>query len=199
MRPAAFLGVVALLCSAPAVATAQTAAQRFAYVNTQLILQAAPGRTEAQATFEKDYLSLEAQAKKLTDSLQVLTAAFQKEEPGLSPQARDNRIKALRERETEFEGRVQKLREQAQQREAELMQPVIDNVKKVLEDFRAENNYTFIFDVAQGSVIVAADKNLDVTERVVAKLRLSAPKTTAKPAGPTTLPAGISTKKPPAQ
>ena len=186
MRPAAFLGVVALLCSAPAVATAQTAAQRFAYVNTQLILQAAPGRTEAQA-------------KKLTDSLQVLTAAFQKEEPGLSPQARDTRIKALRERETEFEGRVQKLREQAQQREAELMQPVIDNVKKVLEDFRAENNYTFIFDVAQGSVIVAADKNLDVTERVVAKLRLSAPKTTAKPAGPTTLPAGISTKKPPAQ
>ena len=91
MRPAAFLGVVALLCSAPAVATAQTAAQRFAYVKTQLILQAAPGRTEAQATFEKDYLSLEAQAKKLTDSLQVLTAAFQKEEPGLSPQARDRR------------------------------------------------------------------------------------------------------------
>jgi outer membrane protein len=199
MRPAAFAGVVALLCSVPAIATAQTAAQRFAYVNTQLILQAAPGRTEAQSAFEKDYQSLESQAKKLTDSLQVLTAAFQKDEPGLSPQARDTRIKSLRERETEFEGRVQKLREQAQQREAELMQPIIDNVKKVLEDFRQENNYTFIFDVAQGSVIVAADKNLDVTDRVVAKLRLSAPKTTPKPAGPTTAPAGLSTKKPPAQ
>lgn len=198
MRPAAFLGAVTLVFSVSAVASAQTAAQRFAYVNSQAILQAAPGRAEAQQTFEKEYQTLESQATKLTDSLRVLTVAFQKEEPGLSPQAREARIKTLRDRETEFEGRVQKLREQASQREAELMQPIIDVVKKVLEDFRTENNYTFIFDVAQGSVIVAADKNLDVTDRVIAKLRLSAPKTTAKPAGPTTSPAGI-TKKPPTQ
>lgn len=198
MRSAAYLGVVALLCSVSAVAPAQTAAQKFAYVNTQIILQQAPGRTEAAEAFQKEYVTLEAQATKLTDSLRVLSAAFQKEEPGLSPQAREARIKTLRDRETEFEGRVQKLREQAQQKEAELMEPIIENIKKVLEDFRTENNYTFIFDVAQGSVIVAADKNLDVTDRVVAKLRLSAPKAAAKPAGPTTSPAGI-TKKPPTQ
>jgi outer membrane protein len=198
MRPAAFVGVLALLFGASAVAPAQTTAAKFAYVNSQIILQAAPGRSEAEVAFQKDYQGLEAQAKKLTDSLQVLTVAFQKEEPGLSPQVRESRMKVLRDRENEFENKVQALREQAQQREAELMQPIIDNIKKVLEDFRAENGYTFIFDVAQGTMIVAADKNLDVTERVVAKLRLSAPKTTAKPAGPTTVPAGI-TKKPPTQ
>ncbi len=187
MRTSVFVGFTMMLCGATTVASAQTAVPRFAYVNSQVILQSAPGRNEAEAAFQKEYQALEAQAKKLTDSLQALTVAFQKDEPGLSPQAREARIKVLRDHETEFDGKVQRLREQAQQKEAELMQPIVDNVKKVLEDFRTENSYTFIFDVGQGSVIVAADKNLDVTERVIAKLRLSAP----KPAGPTTSPAGI--------
>ncbi len=194
MRSSSFVGVFTLLLGVSVSASAQTSAQRFAYVNSQVILQQAPGRSEAEQAYQKEYQTLEAQANKLTDSLKTLTAAFQKDEPGLSPQAREARIKILRDRETEFEGRVQRMREQAQQKEAELMQPIVDNVKKALEDFRTENNYTFIFDVGQSSVIVAADKNLDVTERIVAKLRLSAPKVD-KPAGPTTSPAGI--RRPP--
>jgi len=65
-----------------------------------------------------------------------------------------------------------------------------------------EGGYSFIFDVAAGTFIVSADKNLDITERVMAKMRLSAPKAApaAKPApaGPTSAPAGI-TKKPPTE
>ena len=197
MRSAAIVGVLALIGSV-SVAEAQTAPQKFAYVNSQAILQSAPGRAEAEAAFQKDFQSIEGQAKKLADSLQVLTAAFQKEEPALSPPAREARLKTLRDRETEFEGKMQQLREQAQNREQELMQPIIDNIKKALEDFRTENGYTFIFDVAQGSMIVAADKNLDVTDRVVAKLRLSAPKVAPRTTGPAPAAAGV-TKKPPPQ
>jgi len=56
---------------------------------------------------------------------------------------------------------------------------------------------------------VSADKNLDITDRVVSKLRLSAPRAApgaakppaAKPpaAGPTSAPAGLNTKKPPTE
>lgn len=197
MRLAPIAGAFALLTSV-SIADAQTAPQKFAYVNSQALLQAAPGRAEAEVAFQKEFQSLEGQAKKLADSLQVLTAAFQKEEPGLSPQAREARLKTLRDRESEFEGKMQQLREQAQQREQDLMQPIIENIKKALEDFRSENGYTFIFDVAQGSMIVAADKNLDVTDRVMAKLKLSAPKAPPRTTGPAPAAAGV-TKKPPPQ
>ena len=84
------------------------------------------------------------------------------------------------------------------------MQPILENVRKVLDELRTEGGYSFIFDVSAGSFIVSADKNLDITDRVVSKLKLSAPKmapkAAAKPAlGPASAPAGVTTKKPPTQ
>ena len=38
------------------------------------------------------------------------------------------------------------------------MGPIMDNVRKVIEDYRSENGYSFIFDTAQGGFVVAVDK-----------------------------------------
>lgn len=199
MRLSYVVGACALLLGAPSLASAQTA-QKFAYVNSQALLQQAPGAGEAQLTLQKELETMRAQATKLQDSLKALDDAFKKEEVSLSPTAKEARLKALNEKQTEFQDRIQKMQDQAQQREGELMQPVLDNVRKVLDDVRMEGGYSFIFDVAAGSFIVSADKNLDITDRVLAKLRLSAPKAAAKPTtGPTTAPAGLSTKKPPTE
>ena len=54
-------------------------------------------------------------------------------------------------------------------------------MKLAIEDVRVEGGYAFIFNADQGSPIVAADKNLDITDRVLAKLR-SAPAPTSRPA-----------------
>ena len=51
------------------------------------------------------------------------------------------------------------------------MQPILDRVKEAIEDMRVEGGYSMIFNADQGSPIVAVDKNLNVTERVLAKLR----------------------------
>ncbi len=196
MRSFLFNSAVALALLVPASAHAQAAAQKFAFVNTQLILQAAPGATEAQAQFQKDVESLRAQVQALSDSLAALEEEYTTAAPALSPTARDARLKALTEKKTGFEQRAEALNQQAEQRQFELMQPIMDNVRKALDDLRIEAGYAFIFDVANSSFIVAADKNLDVTERVIAKLR-TMPKAAAAPAaGPTTRPAGVQAKPP---
>jgi len=201
MRLSSFVGACALVLGVPALASAQ--GQKFAYVNSAAILQSAPGRTEAEAQFDKDMTSMRAAVQKLSDSLNTLQEVYAKEEVSLSPAAKEARLKTLREKQADYQERVQKLQEQAQAREAELMQPIMDNVRKVLDDIRAEGGFAFIFDVAAGSLIVSADKNLDITDRVVSKLRLAAPRaapTAAKPAaGPTSAPAGLNTKKPPTE
>ncbi len=192
MRLFVIAGACAVLLGASAAVRPVSAqpAQKFAFINSQALVASAPGRAEAEAQFEKEMETLRSQVQKMQDSLRLLEEALRKDEPGLSPQARESRVKALRDREAEYEERLQKLQEQAQGRQAELMQPIMENIRKVLDDYRMENGYAFIFDVAAGSFIVAADKNLDVTERVAAKLRLAA-------AGPATNPAGVTTRKPP--
>lgn len=200
MRFYSVVGACALLLCAPSFASAQSAAQKFAYINSQAILQASPAAVEAQVQLQKELETMRGQVAKLTDSLTAMDEAYKKEEPSLSPTAKEARLKTLREKQSEFQDRVQKLNDQAQQREGELMAPVLESVRKVLDDVRMEGGYSFIFDVAAGSFIVSADKNLDLTDRVMAKLRLSAPKAAAKPAaGPATAPAGLSTKKPPTE
>jgi outer membrane protein len=199
MRHAVFAGALALLYSASAAAPAQAqAAQKFAFVNSQAILAAAPGAQEAQAQFQKEMEALRSQVTKLGDSLNTLQQAFQKEEVSLSPAVKETRLKALRDKSDDYQARVQKLNEQAEQRQNELMSPILESVRKVLDDVRTEGGYSFIFDVAAGSFIVSADKNLDITDRVVARMKLSAPKAAAKPAsGPAASPTGL--KKPPTQ
>jgi outer membrane protein len=200
MRFLSFVGAVALLASAPSLATAQ-AGQKFAFINSQALLQSAPGRAEAEAAFEKEMVSIRSQLSKLQDSLTTMNEAWSKEEPTLQGAAKEARMKTLREKEQKWGEQAQKLQAQAQDRQEELMQPIMENLRKVLDDVRMEGGYSFIFDVAAGAFIVSADKNLDITERVVSKMRLSAPKAApaARPApGPTSAPAGI-TKKPPTE
>ena len=200
MRLPVFVGACALLFGAPSLASAQGAAQKFAFINSQAILQSAPGAVEAQIQLQKELEAMRTQVAKLTDSLTAMDEQFKKEEVALSPIAKDARLKTLREKQGEFQDRVQKLNDQAQQREGELMQPVLESVRKVLDDLRADGGYSFIFDVAAGSFIVSADKNLDITDRVIAKLKLSAPRVPAKPViGPAAAPVGIQTKKPPTE
>lgn len=201
MRFLSVVTAVAVLATAPSLASAQ-AGQKFAFINSQALLQNAPGRADAEAAFEKEMVGIRAQLQKLQDSLTAMNEAWAKEEPTLQGAAKDARMKVLRDKESNWSQQAQKLQAQAQDRQEELMQPIMDNLRKVLDDVRMEGGYSFIFDVAAGAFIVSADKNLDITERVVAKMRLSAPKAAPAsrpaPAGPTSAPAGI-TKKPPTE
>jgi outer membrane protein len=200
MRLLTVVGAVAVLASVPSLASAQ--GQKVAFVNSQALLQNAPGRGEAEATFEKEMVGIRAQLTRLQDSLTAMNEAWAKEEPTLQGAAKDARLKVLREKEQNWGAQAQKLQSQAQERQEELMAPIMENLRKVLDDVRMEGGYSFIFDVAAGAFIVSADKNLDITDRVMSKMRLSAPKAAPAarpaPAGPTSAPAGI-TKKPPTE
>ncbi len=56
-----------------------------------------------------------------------------------------------------------------QQRQRELVQPIMKQIREVLDEMRAGGGTRFIFDVgATTNVVVAADKILDITEKVIA-------------------------------
>ena len=197
--------MLALILAAPVVG-AQTSPQKFAYVNSQLILDRAPGAAQLQAQIEKERQTNQARVQKMQDSLQTMIAALNKDGPTLADSQKVRRTKAIQDKQAEWEQRANEIDQQAQQRENELVQPMMQQIREVLDKIRQEEGYAFIFDVGQSNTIVAADKNLDVTDRVLARLKPIAvnaittkPDSAAKPAaGTKPVPAGITpVKKPP--
>ena len=182
-------------------ATAQ-AVPKFAYLNSQQILVEAPGRAEAQAQFEREMNTFRTRVQLMGDSLNALMADYNKQEVVLSPAAREQKQKAIRAKEEDYQKRTQSMQQQAEQRNVELMQPIMEQIQKIIDDIRAEEGYTIIFDVgASGGAVVSADRNLDITPRVIARLKAAgAPKgVTASPTkgAPLSAPAGVQPKKPP--
>ena len=109
----------------------------------------------------------------MQDSINAHLAKYQKDEPTLSPAAKDKAQKALQAEETEVQAQQLKFQQQFAQRQNEVMAPITDVVKSVLDEIRTEEGYAMILDnePAQTPSIVSADKNLDITDKVVSRLR----------------------------
>lgn len=167
-------------------------AQKVAYVQTSALLEQAPGRAEAEAQFERETGTYRDQIKRMSDSLDALVSGFQKRQASLTPTARDAQAKEIQTKQQEYQRRTAELEQKAQGRQNELVQPILDKVKAAIEEVRVEGGYAMIFNADQGSPIVAVDKNLNVTERVLSKLRgttASAP--AARPSSAAPAPSGV--------
>jgi outer membrane protein len=164
--------VLAVGASVPLASQAPAAPQRIMYIDSRAILDQAPGRAEAEAQLQKEADVLKAQLSKMNDTYVQMMSDFTKL-PATTPQAdRDKKLKAAQDKGVELQTKQQEAQDQYSQRQAELLQPILDQIKLVLEDIRVELSLAYVFDVsAQGGGIVAVDKNLNISDRVIAKLR----------------------------
>ena len=167
--------------------------QKFAYIRSSVLLEQAPGRAEAEAQFDKETGAYRDQIKRMSDSLNAMVADFEKAQASMTAAARETRAKSIQTKEADYQRRTRELEQKAQARQGELVQPILDRVKQAIEDLRIEGGYSFVFNADQGSSIVAMDKNLDITDRVLAKLRGSTATTAPRPTtgAPTAAPSGV--------
>ncbi|TVR58760.1 MAG: OmpH family outer membrane protein [Gemmatimonadales bacterium] len=166
LRSFVLAGLV-LLVSAAAV-EAQT--PRIGYIDSQAILQEAPGAQEAQAEFERDMQGYQDEIQRMGEELERLITAYQQQERTLSPEARQRREDEIRQKEFEYQQRIEQMELEAAQRRQQLVEPILDRMSGAIEEIRAEGQYTMIFDVASRAII-AADPELDLTTQVLQRLR----------------------------
>ena len=140
-----------------AAAGAAQAPAKIAFVNSQKLLPQAPGFAEAQQTIETETEGVKAQEQKMSDSLQNLVQSYQQVQGTLTAQQKQSREASIRAKQQEFQQRATAL-------EAHLLD-----------------------DGSQSGVVVAMDTTLDLTDKVIAKLKELGPaKVTAKPSVPAT-------------
>ena len=172
MRRTPFAALALALALAAGTAEAQTL--KIGYINSQEILEKAPGAQEAQQAFERDMQGFTTEAQQLQDELTRMQQQLQQQELTLSPEAKRNRQQQIQQKAQEAQSRMAEMDQIAARRRSELVQPVMDKITAAIERLREEAGYAIILDVAAGSII-AADPALDLTAEVLRRLETPAP------------------------
>ena len=195
MRSPARAAVAALALSLPAAAVArpahaQAAAPRLAYVDVARVMEQVPGRADAQQAFEREATGIRAELQRMQDSLQTLVTSYQRQQATLTPAQRQTRERELQGKQQEFQQRAQTLQERGARREQELATQFEGTVRQAIDDVRTSGSYAMIFASGQNSAMLSADRSLDVTDQVTARMRTLAAARPATPAGGAARPAG---------
>lgn len=192
VRSRGLLFVAALL----SLAASPLAAQKVAFVNTQRVLQEMPSRAQAEAQIRTALEALQGRQQVMVDSLNGLIAAFERDSAGLSQQDKITRFQTLQAYDARYRDTLEVLEQESQQAQATAMQPLFDLIRLSLDEIRAADNYTMILDLSrEGSAIVAYDRNLDISDKVLTRIRASSAPAPARPA-PQTPAAAPATQRP---
>jgi outer membrane protein len=155
---------------------------KVAYVNSERLTQEAPGATEAQTTIRREADKFRAELALAEDSIKNMMTAYQQQQVMLSPDAKKRQEDAIRAKNTALQQRQAQAEQTLNQRSQTLLKPIMDRINKALEDVRKEEGYALIFNSAEGAII-AADTTLDLTTKVLAKLRATATSSTPRNPG----------------
>lgn len=170
MRRALFGILAALFVAMPA---AGQSPLKIGFINSQVILDQAPGAQAANQQFEQELTTMRSELQPLATRFDSLVAQFESQAMTLSQEARQQRQQEILRLQAQLEQRAGEMEQQAQQRRAQIVQPIMDRVSRTIEAIRVEGGYHLIFDVAAGSVI-AADPSLDLTQEVLRRLQAAA-------------------------
>jgi len=201
VRAACLALTITVLAASGAVAQGP---QKLGYINSQLVLQQAPGRAALEAQLQKQMDVFEKRMKVMQDSMAAMLTAYQKDKPTLTPAVQTQREDAIQKKQAAFAQEADGLQQKAAEARETISRPLMEMFNRVLNEIRAEEGMAFIFDVGtpDAQVIVVVDNNLELTEKVIARMRTAAAAkpvaAPAKPAsGPVQAPTGV--RPPPAR
>ncbi len=160
--------VAALMLLSTSSAAAQAA--RVGYVNTTQVLEEYTPAQEARQALESARLDADSELQLLGRGLQAAFDEYQQQAMTMTPEARQAREAELQNQQRALQSREQELNLQFQERQAELLQPVMERVTAVIEEIRVEGSYALILDSAS-QAILAGDPALDLTQEVLTRLQ----------------------------
>ena len=174
------LAIPALACALLA-GPAEAQTLKIGYINSQQILASSSDAAAAQQQFDREMQGYQTEVQQLEEEINGMTQRLEQQQLTLSPEARASREQQIQSKVTEYQTRTQQLQQLAEQRQRELVQPVMDRITVVIETMREEGQYSLILDVAAGSII-SADTTLDLTAEVIRRIGGTPPAAPAAPA-----------------
>jgi len=146
---------------------------KIAFIDTDRIFSEYPKTQEAQASFNREVQELSRTAREKKTEIDDLQRKLDQQSPMLSDAKKDQETVALQQKISDYEsfiqknwgpgGDISKLNE-------DYLRPIIDRVHRIVADIGNNEGYQLILDAADGNVVYG-DKTLDLTDRVLTRLK----------------------------
>ena len=148
-------------------------AQKFAFVDTEYILQNIPSYNAAQVELNKASEGWEAEIAIEYEEIEKTYKTYQSERVLLTDEMKKQREEEIMNKELQVrelqskyfgpEGDLSKKRQ-------ELVKPIQDAIYKAVKELSAEGSYAVIFDTASGASILYSNPRYDLSDEVLKKL-----------------------------
>lgn len=146
-------------------------AQKFGRINTQEIIVAMPETKTMQENMETFGKSLQDDIETMSVEFNTKLQEFQKNFNTFSDAMKEMKQKDLNDMQTRIREFQESAQQQYQQKQNELLSPIIDKAKAAIDKVAAAGAYLFVFDTSTGSLAYFDEAGLtDISPEVKKEL-----------------------------
>jgi len=143
---------------------------KFGHINSNELLALMPERDSAAAELQRYAQMLQDEMQALGAEYQSKITAYEQKKATYSDlvrQSKEAELQELGRRAQEFQVTAQ---QDYQQKEAELIQPVMDKAQKAIEKVAKANGFTYVFDLGSGGILYHSEQSVDILPLVKKEL-----------------------------
>ena len=148
-------------------------AQKYGYVNSDLILSEVPEFKQMEPQLESLQKVLQKKGQKMVEDLQrdVQLAEAQMQKGELSPVQQETKQKELQEQQSKIVEFEQTMQQQLLAKRNELLEPILVKINDAISVVAKSGNYTMLFNGSPGAgILLYADEAQDATAAVKTQL-----------------------------
>ena len=144
---------------------------KIGHINSNDLMQIMPGRDSAQTVLQGEVTELEETLKSMQAEAEKRYNDYVANQAGWTELIRQTKQREIQDMASRIEEFQQNAQKQLQEREAELLKPIIDRAKKAIADVAKEGGYTYILDASSTTLLYSQDSD-DIMPQVKKKLGL---------------------------
>jgi outer membrane protein len=164
------IALTALMLITASASFAQKSA-KYGHINSNELLTLMPERAAAAAKIDTLAKEIERQMRELMTEYQNKYEKFERDAPNMADLVKKDKLDEIKSLETRIRNFQQDAQNSLEQKEQELIEPILTKAKKAIEEVAKENGYTYIFDTSVGALLYWEESD-NVLNLVKKKLKL---------------------------
>ncbi len=144
---------------------------KFGYIDSQELLLLMPERKTAETEVQNFAKSLESQLGSMTAEYQESVQEYQANEANYTDLVKQDKVAEITGLEQRIQAFQQNAQKSLQEKEQELLAPILSKAKNAIDEVAQEGGFTYIFDKSQGSILYAKESQ-NILDLVRKKLNL---------------------------
>ena len=144
---------------------------KFGYIDSQELLMLMPERKTAETEVQNFAKSLESQLGSMTAEYQESVQEYQANEANYTDLVKQDKVAEITGLEQRIQAFQQNAQKSLQEKEQELLAPILTKAKNAIDEVAQEGGFTYIFDKSQGSILYVKESQ-NILDLVKKKLNL---------------------------